>query len=308
MNPRMVQIFACALLCAVASGCGDDPPTAPSVTVTRVQLGVSGGASTVLAPGDTRQLFATALDSNGTTTDVTTLATWQSSNPAAGAVSGNGTLTAAGEGSVDITATYQSVRGSLRVDIRRPSCDLTISPPTASFTAFGGTSTLQVSVSPADCRWSPRASVAWLSLDGAERTGSGSVSYTVAPNSGVADRNSTVTIAAATGQSAAHQLTQARPLGCSYVLSPDTATFSSAGGSGVVDVVTTPGDCQWRTSTTLGSFGVLITSEFSGTGSGRIRYTVQSHTRTVDVDGFLEVAGLSGLNPPGRQHIIIQKR
>ena len=47
---------------------------------------------------------------------------------------------------------------------------------------------------------------------------------------------------------------------------------------------------------------------FSGTGAGLVRYSVQAHTRDVDADGYLEIAGLSGDNPNGRHHIIIKKR
>jgi hypothetical protein len=35
---------------------------------------------------------------------------------------------------------------------------------------------------------------------------------------------------------------------------------------------------------------------------------VQAHTRTFDADGYIEIAGLSGLNPNGRHHVVIQKR
>ncbi len=57
-----------------------------------------------------------------------------------------------------------------------------------------------------------------------------------------------------------------------------------------------------------GALGVQITSGFSGTGGGLVRYSVQAHTRDVDADGYLEIAGLSGDNPNGRHHVIIRKR
>jgi hypothetical protein len=35
---------------------------------------------------------------------------------------------------------------------------------------------------------------------------------------------------------------------------------------------------------------------------------VQAHTRSVDADGYLEIAGQSGLNPNGRHLVVILKR
>jgi hypothetical protein len=299
-------LFAAAVLSTRCDA--KDPPSSPSPAVTQVQVGVSGNAPAQLVPGESRQLFAQGTQSNGTVIDVTNLATWQSSNPAVATVSGSGQVSAASEGAIDVTATYQTVRGTLRIDVRRLSCDLGLAPPAASFTAFGGSATVQVSVAPADCRWTARGASSWFQFESAERTGSGAFTYTVPPNSTPNSRSMKIAVIAATGQQVEHEISQARPAGCSYVTAPDTATFTAAGGSGAFDVITTPNDCQWRASTTLGSFGVSITGGFSGTGAGRVRYTVQSHARTVDVDGFIEIAGLSGLNPPGRHHVVIQKR
>lgn len=58
----------------------------------------------------------------------------------------------------------------------------------------------------------------------------------------------------------------------------------------------------------VSALGVSITSGFGGRGNTLVRYSVQAHTRTVDADGYLEIAGLSGLNPNGRHHVVIVKR
>jgi len=39
-----------------------------------------------------------------------------------------------------------------------------------------------------------------------------------------------------------------------------------------------------------------------------VRYTVQANARTVDTDGYIEVAGQSGLNPNGRHHVVLRRR
>ena len=165
-------------------------PASPSrsASTTQVQVGVAGNGSATVAPGESRQLFATATNSNGTTTDVTSLAMWQSSNPVLGTVSAGGLLTGAAEGDVEVSATYQSVR------------------------------------------------------------------------------------------------------------------------TGAFDVITSPADCSWFARTTAGDFGVFVASGFNGIGARRVTYTVEAHTRSVDVDGFIEIHGLSGLNPPGRHRVTILKR
>jgi uncharacterized protein YjdB len=55
--------------------------------------------------------------SDGTTQDVTGLATWQSSNTAEATVSSTGVVTAIAAGSVAVTATYQSVTGADQITI-----------------------------------------------------------------------------------------------------------------------------------------------------------------------------------------------
>jgi hypothetical protein len=35
---------------------------------------------------------------------------------------------------------------------------------------------------------------------------------------------------------------------------------------------------------------------------------VPAQSRSVDVEGYIEIAGLSGLNPNGRHHVILLKR
>ena len=85
-------------------GCSNSS-TSPS-TVTSVT--VSGSAPTV---GSTAQLTATATLSDGTRQDVTSGATWESSDPTEAIVSSTGLVTAFAAGTVNITATYQSIMG-----------------------------------------------------------------------------------------------------------------------------------------------------------------------------------------------------
>ena len=221
-------------------------------------------------------------------------------------VSSSGLLTAVAEGTADVSATYTGARGSLRAEVK-PTCTISLTPSAASFGPFGGSASATVSVNSSSCQWTARSSAGWLPV-AASGTGSGPLAYNVPANSTPADRTASLIVETSTAQSAALAITQTKPLGCSYVTVPEELTFSASGGTGQFTVVTTPSDCQWTMVNGVSALGVSVTSGFSGTGSGLVRYTVQAHTRTVDADGYIEIAGLSGLNPNGKHHVVIQKR
>jgi hypothetical protein len=287
---------------------GTKPPTAPAVVVQSVQVAPVGNGATTLAPGETRQLFALATRSDGTTTDVTNASTWQSSAPSVATVSPTGLVTAAAEGSAEISATYNGTRGSVRTEIR-PTCTVSVSPAAASYNAFGGSGTATVTVNSPSCRWSVRSDAPWWPFTFEPGSpGSGTFTYTVPQNSTPSPRTATLIVETSTAQTAALTISEDRPLGCSYVTQPEEITFTAAGGTGLFNVIATPGDCRWTLVNGMQSLGVSIQTGFSGTGNGLVRYSVQAHTRSVDADGYLEIAGLSGLNPNGRHHIILMKR
>jgi hypothetical protein len=305
--PGVIRRHAPAIaVLLLATACGSKSPTSPAQSTTSVQVGTAGNASTTLSPGETRQLVATATQSDGTVVDVTNLAAWQSSAPTIASVSPSGILTAAAEGSVDVSATYKNVKGTVHADVR-PTCTVSLSPPAASYSAFGGSGTVNVTVNSPSCRWSARSDAPWLgfSVDG---TGSGSFTYALPANSTPSARTAGIVVETSTAQRATHAITEDKPAGCSYVTQPEEAVFTASGGSGQFTVVTTPNDCRWTLVNGMSALGVSVTSGFSGTGAALVRYSVQAHTRSVDADGFLEIAGISGLNPNGRHHIVILKR
>jgi len=70
------------------------------------------GVPATLSVGQSIQLAATATFLDGTTLNVTGIATWKSSNPSVAIVSNSGLLAAIGPGTVTVTATYDSVVGA----------------------------------------------------------------------------------------------------------------------------------------------------------------------------------------------------
>ncbi len=309
---RGLSLFVVSLTLAAAAACGSDhrSPVAPAAaTTSAVQVRAPGDASGPLESGQTRQLTATATQSTGSTSDVTQQATWQSSAPGIATVSSTGLVTAVAEGQVEISATYQSVRGALGLGVQAAHCALSISPATATFGPFGGPGSVQVLVSAATCRWTARSDAAWLPFTFDPGTvGSGNFSYTAPANSTTNPRTANIIVTTSSGDTAVHAITINRPAGCSYMTQPEEAVFTAAGGTGQFNVIATPNDCHWTVVNGLQSLGVNVTAGYSGTGNGLVRYSVQAHTRDVDADGYIEIAGNSGANPNGRHHIILLKR
>ena len=105
-------LTSCVIVAGLAVlGAGCNTLLAPTpATVTSI---VVGG----LAPtrGNTAQFTATATMSDGTTQVVTSLATWGSSNTTIATVSTSGVVTGVADGTLSITATYQSTIGSITI-------------------------------------------------------------------------------------------------------------------------------------------------------------------------------------------------
>lgn len=108
------------LLAVLAAGCISGTPTAPvpahtppAPTVTRVTV---GGGSTG-NPGQTIQMSATALYSDGNTRTVTQEATWSSGNTAVATVTAAGAVTFVALGEAEIRASFQEVFGTTRVTV-----------------------------------------------------------------------------------------------------------------------------------------------------------------------------------------------
>jgi hypothetical protein len=113
-------------VCVVAlTGCGGDHPApaapgAPSGSSTQPAVASVTGLSVSGSPpevGTTAQYTATATLSNGTTQNVTTQSTWQSSNTAVATVSASGVATGMGLGIADVRATYQGVTAVTQVNV-----------------------------------------------------------------------------------------------------------------------------------------------------------------------------------------------
>jgi len=89
-------------------------PVGAPTTATLLSVAVTGNA-VMTAAGQTSQLAAASVRSDGVLTDVTSIAKWTSSAPNVAAVSSSGLVTAYAAGQAEITATFRDVSGGLVV-------------------------------------------------------------------------------------------------------------------------------------------------------------------------------------------------
>lgn len=185
------------------------------------------------------------------------------------------------------TAAWQSVAANAMIrgvtlSGTQPVCNYAIAPTSQSFSASGGTGSVNVTVANG-CNWTAVSNAAFITINsGASGSGNGAVNYTVAANATTAPRTGTVTIAGQT-----FTVTQAG-LPCSYAIAPTTQTFGASGGNGGVNVTTLNG-CEW-TAISNAAF-VTINSGAAGNGNGTVNFTVAANPNTTARTGTLTVAG-----------------
>ena len=167
-------------------------------------------------------------------------------------------------------------------------CAYMIAPPNQSIGAPGGPGTTVTVTTTAGCAWtavSNTNSPAWLTItSGATGNGNGSVTFTVAPNTGP-QRTGTLTIAGQT-----FTVMQAAAA-CAYMIAPPSQSIGAAGGAGTTVTVTTMAGCAWTAvSNTNSPAWLTITSGAMGNGNGSVTFTVAPNTGPQRT-GTLTIAG-----------------
>ena len=173
-------------------------------------------------------------------------------------------------------------------------CTFALSATGVTIPASGGSSFVAVTTTSA-CDWTATSNSSFITItsgassttitSGASSTGNGTVSFTVAANTG-AQRSGTLTVAGQTvtvTQSAA--ITP--PPTCTFALSATGLTVAASGGASSVTVTTTAG-CAW-TAASNSSF-ITITSGASSTGNGTVSFTIAANSGAQRT-GTLTIAG-----------------
>jgi hypothetical protein len=163
-----------------------------------------------------------------------------------------------------------------------PPCTFSISPASQNDDAAGGNLSVTVTASASSCTWSVAPNAAWLTVNRTSGTGNGSVTVTVAANSGAA-RTGTVTIAGQT-----FTVNQAA-LTCTFTISPTSASVNALGGMGEVKVTASNSACAW--AATSGANWIDITSGTPDTGNGTVKYSVARNQSKDARNGTLTIAG-----------------
>jgi Viral BACON domain/Putative binding domain, N-terminal len=146
-------------------------------------------------------------------------------------------------------------------------CAFSIAPEEKSFGNDGGTGQVEVTTT-AGCEWTATSNAAWITTTGSARgSGSGAVSYSVAPNNASAARSGTMTVAGLT-----FSVTQAgegtpEPSTCEYSVAPIAFEPCMQGGR-VTASLTTQANCAWTADTSAG--WLSLPNGKSGKGSGTI--------------------------------------
>jgi hypothetical protein len=173
--------------------------------------------------------------------------------------------------------------------VSQPGVACVLSVSTASFSAGSASTSGVVSVvsNAPDCTWTVAPGASWLTLSGAtSRTGSDTVSYSVAANGSSASRATAVTIA---GQPIA--VTQ-EGAPCGYTLASYTNSAAAAGANATVKLTVGAADCPWVT--TSHASWITVTSGASRIGTGDVTMTIASNASSAKTRmGRVTVAGLT---------------
>lgn len=186
-----------------------------------------------------------------------------------------GTLTVAGQ---KITVTQSQ------------GCTFSISPTQENVAATGASGRITVTADNG-CSWSASSPVSWITITGgANATGNGAVSYTVAATDGPA-RSAALQVAGKT-------FTVNQATGCTFVLTPATANIRE-GAATVVFEIRSGAGCPWTATTQTPWITITAPPNGTGTGTGNVQLSIPANagpprSGTVVVGGQTFTLGQDG--------------
>lgn len=160
-------------------------------------------------------------------------------------------------------------------------CTYAVDPLSATIAPAGGSGSFTMTTGSSQCIWGASSNAPWLTLTSPQSgSGSATVTYTVAPNSGPA-RDGKITIGGK--DHLVHQ-----DSGCVYTVSPMSASFGQDGGAATIDV-TTDALCPWTAASNAP--WLVISSGGGATGTARVSYEVQPNNSGAQRSGTMTIAG-----------------
>jgi hypothetical protein len=165
-------------------------------------------------------------------------------------------------------------------------CTYSVNPGEFHFSISGGEGTIRVTTT-AECPWSARSLESWMTLTRISSYGSGSVSFTVAVNSG-SERVGYIEIAGRRVKVTQDGVGDSEEDTCAYSIDPTEEDVPYTGGSGTVSV-TTGVDCEWTAISNHSSW-LHVTGGSSGTGLGTVSWTADANSGPPR-DGTITIGG-----------------
>src|SRR5258708_5840623 len=168
-------------------------------------------------------------------------------------------------------------------------CTYSLSPNNAAVPAAGGSGSFNVNTG---CSWTASSNADWITASGSG-TGSGTIQFTAAPNTGTTSRTGTISV-----RPPNFTIAQAAP--CSSPATPSSIQADPAGTSGSFTVTASANSCAWTAMSNNPDF-VTITSGASGMGNGTVGYTVAPNTNGMARSGLITAgnASFSIFHPSG---------
>lgn len=159
-------------------------------------------------------------------------------------------------------------------------CEIVLNANDVTVSSEGGQFTVRVSAG-SDCDWSVTKLVDWISLvQPARGSGEGAFEFTVAPNTSVQARSTTITA----GNKILH--VQQAAASCNVSLGLRTASVAASGGGGSIPIAA---NCEWRAVPSVG--WIRITSATTGTADSNLTYEVSANSAADTRTGQITVNG-----------------
>ena len=203
---------------------------------------------------------------------------WLALSPASGTGPASVSVTVAATSGKSRTGTAVVAGQAFSVN-QSQGCSYSVQPTNTSVGAAGGTVTVNIAAN-AECEWSATSNDSWITIQGrSSGTGAGTVTFAAAPTTGPSRSGSAVV--------AGQTITISQTPGCSFAISPESASVPSAAATGKV-AVTSGAGCGWTASSNAS--WLTITAGSSGSGNGEVQYSASAATGPAR-SGTLTIAG-----------------
>jgi pseudomonalisin len=269
------------------TGTGQATPVTLTVNQAAVAFTLGATSANVAAGASTGSISVTAASSTATWTAVSNAAWVSITSGASGRGNQNvGYSVAANTGTAGRSGTITAASLTYTINQAGGACSYSVSPTSVTVGALAGNYTLQVTTT-AGCAWTAVSNSSTLNVTaGASGSGSGVVTYSVAPNTSSA-RSGTLTVAGKT-----INIMQSAPAAGAAVfsLSPASANVNAQAATGNIAVTASVSTATW---TTVSNASWITVPSATNQGNENVGYLVAANTSTSPRTGTITVAGVA---------------